>query len=479
MREEHGMTDLAWYTGTIVNGTLLVLLTYLTFKTVASDRKKDRDLITSWQAIVVLVGLMTTIGGTLFLYLQQRLIERDLTPSDTSLPILLWAGYYVTVLGLLSVGLSKYEIAFSVKVGTFVLAGLLLIVSAIGMFEYTVYWNEGAVLVVYNNYSADYLGIIVAIFVGMFVAFSAVVDRIEFVARESFLKGSREDRASAYMLFFSVAFLLQFIVPRAVNGSITNPVSVKIVGLVVVAGFAVYFVRHHHLVDRYEGSGTYAESETDAENVGRSEITALAFTTAVIGLYITLMRLGIPVLTVSEKLELGIPILFVGEWNGNLVFLDYAGCILPLVLAMCIILVIYAVRRNLNLERRSLIYTLSLATLLAFSISAIDRLSSQVMGPVDVLVFATTPVLSWIMVNWRTPIAQLQGSREALLLTMLVYCVITFTAFLFDITTASSPYGVIHVGGAGIVDGLLWAPILSSSVFLSFLVLKKTLVLGV
>ena len=58
---------------------------------------------------------------------------------------------------------------------------------------------------------------------------------------------------------------------------------------------------------------------------------------------------------------------------------------------------------------------------------------------------------------------------------MLLFSTMGFTALLIDFMTAQSPYGIFHFGGAGITDGLIWAPILSTSTTLLYLVVKRVL----
>ncbi|PWI46683.1 hypothetical protein CEE45_15600 [Candidatus Heimdallarchaeota archaeon B3_Heim] len=71
------------------------------------------------------------------------------------------------------------------------------------------------------------------------------------------------------------------------------------------------------------------------------------------------------------------------------------------------------------------------------------------------------------------------NNKELIVFILLLFSVIGLTAMGFDLTIASSRYNIVYFGGAMVIDGLIWAPVLSISVFTVFLVLRRLLRLNI
>ena len=206
--------------------------------------------------------------------------------------------------------------------------------------------------------------------------------------------------------------------------------------------------------------------------------------------YVLLMKLDIPVLSVAEKVEQGHPIVYLMRWGEYEIFADAYGCLLPLLLGILFLVVIVAKR-----EDQTTILVLILTGLISFGISTSWSLfsspDSMWQAPrLSVFPFVLSPLLSWFVVLTLTksrriklaeklmPIGSLSHGR-ILLLSLSVYSINAVASLLFDLAISQSPYGVIHLGAAGLLDGLVWAPVLSAVVFSTFLVLRGMLHLNV
>ena len=101
------------------------------------------------------------------------------------------------------------------------------------------------------------------------------------------------------------------------------------------------------------------------------------------------------------------------------------------------------------------------------------------------ITFIVGPLIAWFIVPlWKKSFMSSENSYEAsssslLVLSLSIFSAIVVAALIFDILTADSPYGIIHLGGAIFADGLIWAPIISSGVFLVFVIMSNILKVGI
>jgi hypothetical protein len=438
--------------------------------------REDSNL--RWSILGVLGGLSVSAIGTVLLYLQQGLVRIDLSPQDTIFPVFLWFGYYLTVMSFSYYSLEYFRKSANLKIAVLVILLTAFVISGAGMVDYSVFWNDGAVLVVFNSPFSEYLGILAGMVVGISSLYLSIVLRFQYIDVGNLKQGSKIDRMSADVLKASLAFSIQFIVPRAMEGSVTNPASVKILAFAVIAAFILFLTRsHQHWIDT---TPIFHDLQTIEKHdpISDDDVMIVACAVAATAVYVILSRLGIPVLSVQEKIDMDILIIYLGEWFEYHVFLDLVGAVLPIALACISFVFIYnqrcwRIQTELYLAGR-LVSTFIVALVLTLS-------TSPSSGMMSVMTFMFAPLVAWVLFSW---IVKIRGGNEANHMdntqtitckAIAVYAVSVFSAFMADIITAQSPFGILHLGGAGPVDGLLWAPILSMALFSVYLVARKSL----
>ncbi|TFH07920.1 MAG: hypothetical protein E4H14_07480 [Candidatus Thorarchaeota archaeon] len=483
------MTNLAWYTGVIVNSTIAVALILILFFRILRNDRKSASVNLLLNGVLSILGLLVSSAGTLLLYLQQGAIQLDLTNIDTIFPIFLLVGYSVALIGFLGVILFQSQIRLGLK---FIIQGGLaaaFIILGLGMMDYDSYWNDGAVLVVFRNFTVEmmvtYLSMIVAI-IGLSYA---ILQRLSFTELVDTDFYKERDRSSSSLLIAAFFFAIQFAVPRATIESVTNPVSVKIIGLIIIIGYAYYLLEYIRAVPKAGISNTEVSKEVEeSTSIGNRDVLTIGGSTLVIAFYVVLMRLGFPILTVFEKIDLGLPIFQIGELRGNTLFIDPFGCLFPLAIAIVIVVVTLLKYRKWNIPDSSILFVILSSAFLSFLISfaiylSSDSLSVDFQPSFSVFPFIISSLLSWfvmiqisnrgIISNWKQKTFTIP--RIEYLTPLLVYAGNTIAALIFDISIADSPFGIIQIGGAGFLDGLLWAPLLSAAFLSIFIILYRLL----
>ena len=172
--------------------------------------------------------------------------------------------------------------------------------------------------------------------------------------------------------------------------------------------------------------------------------------------------------------------------------MDFFGCVIPLIIEV-IILVFFIIKRdNFPFLYRYIFLVLVLTSIIAYSTSVADYLfaPSKQIGvespAINVISFILAPLLAWILIYFiadrylkktifKSRKMEYYNNKELIMFILLLFSVIGLTAMGFDLTIASSQYNIVHFGGAMVIDGLIWAPVLSISVFTVFLVLRRLL----
>jgi hypothetical protein len=436
---------------------------------------------------VTLSGFVLTSLGTVGLYIQQGFSQRDFTIVDTLFPYVMVLGYYVAVVAFLGVILIENQISYGRRILIKALTILVFAAALPGIASFICYWNDGAILLTIPDQFSDMLSTYPPLLIGLLGFVISISKRLDYLECNDFVKESLEDKSSRNFIFASFAFLAQFLVPRATSESITNPFTIKIVGVIILLGFGYYLANYLRLrTEVSQRNKTNEQYELEVDNFDMGVIMA---STLLVALYIFLMNLRLPVLTVSEKLDAGYPLFYIGHWYGYDVFLDAFGCVIPLILEIAVLFIILIKRHSWAVPNRGLSLVLVVGGMISFSISATDALffrsvTIDYAPRFSVLPFVFAPLLSWILIRyWKRSHeapdsndieSRLEDNRRQLILTvLLVYSTTGIAAVLFDILTAYSPYGILQFGGASLIDGLLWAPILTAAVFAVFLAIRK------
>ncbi len=482
------MVNLAWYIGIGVN----VIIAISTIILILTTAKKQAGRPLSWwkhaNGYLALVGLAITTLGTLLLYLQMGLLQDNLTEADTFLPPLLWIGYYITSVSFLGITLDQTNILPIRRNIIYALSIVVFSASGAGLLSYTIYWNDGAVIVLFSNFIADMVGTGLAICIAL-IAFSvSFTRRIEIVNRNDELNGNDSSKG-IYLLTASTVYLMTFVVPRASTESIINPVTVKIIGILIFVTFAIALAKY--LIVSPVEKQDKASTGPDLESLLRSSDEYLIGGAVLITfLYVIVSRIDFPILTVAEKNSIGWPIYYLGIWNGNQVYADPIGCLLPLLVAIVVVPLVIILLKAGKPSRLG-IALLGINAITSFSLSTADvfltRQGAIVESPTaSVFPFVVGPLLAWFILsvwnqkkNVNTEIIHETSSKSLFALSLSIFSINVVSALVFDILTAVSPYQIIHLGGGIISDGLIWAPALSNCVFLVFIVMSNILKVGI
>ena len=183
------------------------------------------------------------------------------------------------------------------------------------------------------------------------------------------------NHSTASFVYASVFFMAQFLVPRASMHSIINPVSVKLIGFSLITGF-VYFLTINQPESSYMAQ-LQLETKSDKLIVKRDDIVFVLFSACCFAIYIILVALQIPVMTVDEKISAGIPILFLGIWNGYMVYLDIIGGLIPIILTLAILVIALAFTKVQGMKLNGLPQFLATSVIITFGISILDYLLSK------------------------------------------------------------------------------------------------------
>ena len=182
------MTDPAWFMGVGVNAIIGITSTIALILALRKQYYESIPWRKSTSGYLAILGIIITSFGTLALYLQMGFIQNDLTEADTLLPPLLWLGYYITSVSFLRIILDLVETTPFRRDLIVCISILVFAISGLGLLNYTIHWNDGAVIVYFSNTVADMLGTGQAICIGIFAFSIAVIKRLEFIGGEDNLE---------------------------------------------------------------------------------------------------------------------------------------------------------------------------------------------------------------------------------------------------------------------------------------------------
>ncbi|MGY5852480.1 MAG: hypothetical protein RTU92_02810 [Candidatus Thorarchaeota archaeon] len=486
------MTLLILLSGIFINTIIVVSLLYILVRLIQNTQSKDRTIQNIGYGILVIVGLMITSLGTLFLYLQHSVLQTDLTTNETIFPYFLWAGYYIASLGYLGVFLKQTSQTPKTKYIVLLLVGFVFLISSLGMLEFNSWFNDGAILVVFVNQLADRIGTITSILIGIFALFTAVEQRLEYLQLVTPDVEPEWNQMTSYLVVVSFIFILQFSIPRVTAESILNPFMIKIVGLILITSLSYFVAKYETLSTRIKPWSEALTDDSDLDIVDRSDLIALGFGSIVLVLYGLAVSIDTSVLSVQEKIDIGYPILHLGTWFSYEVYADAFGVILPIIIAIsAVVLALLKYSDWSSLLRFFSVYiivNLSLSILLAILSSSIDLSSPLWWSPrFSIIPFIISPIIACVLSYFLVK-NNLEESNNTLTfmdskyrhpLILYTYSSSAVAALLFDITIARSPYGIIHLGAAGFLDGLFWAPLVSSTVLSAILIIFTILKLEI
>jgi hypothetical protein len=475
------MTDLAWYVGLIVNGSIVIVLPCLAY--LSAMRARWARTLTSVEVCVLgsVAGLVLISAATLILYLHQGMFQTDFGPSDTFCPVLMWIGYDVLLLSLSGILLTEARIRPPWNYAALVILVSTLTISATGMVDYVCYWNDGAIQVVYSGTARESLGLVVSIVIGLLLLYYSMTQRIEFLGGTDVDLSGAGDSKTAGLLSASVFFFLQFDVPRAIPTSLSNPVTVKIIGFLLLIGLTVTLLRycdsHASEFDRRR-----IDSQRLSERISLGKILAVVFSAACLSVYLALVSLQLPADNLPTKLENGVPVLYLGVWRSVAIYADWIGCIVPLSISVVILALVISHSTHIRQTGAQLgfflLVTAALCVALPIATSPHDLASPTSM---DLIAFIAAPLFAWVLTprvlsRGRNQNAVANADRQfltnhdMLILSLLVFAAVGLSSFAVDILSSETMTGLLYFGGAGLADGLLWAPLLSGSLFAAFLV---------
>jgi hypothetical protein len=467
----------AWITGILTNSLSVAVTCFFTIK-VARLKSRQATASIFYEVGGIFLGLVLTSTSTLLLYVAQSLVQYDLTPASTLFPIGMWMGYFLTSLSLMVLLLETHEEGYFTRVILVGATTVLLMLSGIGLLDYTSFWNGGAILVVFHNGFANTMSTTTAILIGIYGLYKTSSKRLDLLSTQKTPLADVVEKRNRYLLITVAVFIVQFTVPRATPETVLNPVSVKLVGttlILLLVFFLFSFLRETGSTSSSQSTIEIVQDDAEAGRLSRFIIFGICS----VLLYVFLMQLNIPILTVHEKLESGIPILILGEFKGGLLVADILGFLLPCLISVAIILVVVVKHRTCfpTLKRSYSLMILAFALSLGFSLLASTTAITPNIGEsprVDIMAFIFAPAISLILIallNQRTASTRFIHVEVEIKsigwIVLFFFPTIYFSALIFDLIVAAAPFGVIHLGGAGILDGLLWAPILASAIFLS------------
>ena len=495
--------DLAWYVGIIGNisfSSIAVFLSILLFR--KGRRKKDK--------ILLLGGLSTLLFATMLLaivclYLTQYISRQDFATSDTILPFLMWlanATFTSVLVATFITRFSQWDIKNSLGLA-FLSLGLLW--SGAKMNEYAVYWRDGAVLVYYFNKSAEQANVyftILGIAWACIIAIYHILTLREKIVSAVYSQGDsvnthlKEDFNSSLLLLVSIISLgAIFLIPRTDPGSITNPVTVKIIGYFFFSLFLILFsigLYRPEKISKYISSrfqhGVLVIPTINLSLKSEEEIALLiTIKLFLLGSILFALKFLKKPLTVQ-------PVAAEEVRSGNAIYLFesgqikwYAhidGAVVPFILA--ILTLVFLLSKNKERFRVVKNFLLLLSSEVAISWILSKRFTRAKGGesieitpvfqhllliPVIILVIiAVIDKDQWLDIKKKfEKLSPWKALFKIHYSPLLVYSSSVFATIMIDFFVMTSPTGKLMIGGAGIFDGIVIIPIQAALIFGIFL----------
>ncbi|MFW9854882.1 MAG: hypothetical protein ACFFFG_07460 [Candidatus Thorarchaeota archaeon] len=410
------------------------------------------------------------------LYLQEFLLRYDLTEATAIWPLFIWlSNLLFTSLLLLSL-LSYYHgpRKSPVVIG---LPSILLLLGCMngfwGLSRFNVYWRGGKILVYYLDKQAELINsiLIILAIAGSF-----------YLTSSSFLE-TKEDRD----LWLTVALLialLGFFIPRTEAWSITDPVTVKILGFLVYYSFLGFFmiawlypkpfaVKTKQIIAKI--------TPTSFKDNFLDQLPFLIYHKKKIQTLLIISTIGVVLtifgprlfegsvkiyLTAAQAVEEG-QAFFLGIVNGQQVFFHTIGTVVPLLVTA--VLIIFALVRETPWRSvfsygLSLFISQVLLSIFFNHVLNLERVNYEANSPF-ILGFILPPLIITVLVSFFDPMEDetISFFEKVRLKCMpeVVYGCTVLSTIMFDTFLFNSPTGKILVGGGSITDGIFVLPILN------------------
>ncbi len=466
------------YTGIIVNASLTLLLSILTVKELLAI-SKTRESWRTRRHVAVLGGLLSTAlvnASILLLYIQVGQLQYSIGQPETFWPILILLGYHVTLLSMSCIIWRETYASHRYGLVVIVLQAILSVYCICFANDFEVLWEGGPVLLLYTS-AADPITILMGLVIGGAILYHSYVRRVMAISA-----GQVDDMGSKAYLMVALAFFAQFLVPRAVAGSILDPFSVKLVGMTVVVLFAYSLHRYSSSIDMESQFQVEVEGESvTAPSLGPS--TGLLVAAITLVTTFALASRFQPLITADWKEYLQSQSILVGVWNGSNVYISTFAVVIPLVVWLSLMALLTVLKRKecVQLTRISvpwLILTGALGSLILVASSfsyALDGMITEELVYRSVAPFLVAPILSHLCIKWyasrktqTTEKAEI-ANTNSLTRASWLYGTVLISALIADLIAAFPPlhpfYNNIFIGAGGFFDGLFWAPILAVVVY--------------
>jgi hypothetical protein len=328
--------------------------------------------------------------------------------------------------------------------------------------------------------------------VGGILLYNSYIRRMTYLSTETEEKTVIVDSRTSAYLFLAIAFIIQFYVPRAETTSVLDPFSVKIVGLLVALCFAYSLWRYSQFLCiaddstlprnaiRLESTASKAQ-----DNMGPSLNLLMGGFSVILAFLIANMYYDQNSTPIRE--EMIAQSLYVGQFMGSALYVNIVSVVIPLLVSL--VLVVYyharqdAANQGDNHVSRSLLGLSAAIALVLFlsihitrslQIEQLDSRISQMLFP-----FMLSPLLASYLLErrerWKekdtsdSRAQRLKFGKVSMKESVLLYSTILITAIVGDLIVAFSPLyftlNYVFIGGAGVFDGVLWAPVLTAYLF--------------
>ncbi|MBD3406587.1 MAG: hypothetical protein GF411_10775 [Candidatus Lokiarchaeota archaeon] len=415
--------------------------------------------------------------GILITYLTAGIIQASFDFSISWVPILVLIGYHISLFCLLLILLQHLNLGKQHQFIIIVIHLMLVVILLTANSNFFILWDDGAVFI-QNNPIADLGTLIMSIVIVSLTCFFAYIHRIKILGHIDDDVTLSMNNASISYLILGVSFFLQFFVPRAVNDSILNPLSVKFVGFVVTLSAIIAL----SLLDRFNIDDLKQIGKTDInlENIPGPSDTQMLVSICII-LIGGLVGRYQPSYSDQSRNYLQSVTLYIGNINGINYYLHYTIILVLLSLGVFLINEIRIAYKKLKEYFTKNFTFFTLTGILCFSILVLTNIPYyveeyalqhdryQVIWGIII-----APILAQIIVDYfhssrNSNKITLNISENRLRRITSIFIMTLVPALFADIIIISPLFGFhvthIFIGAAGILDGLIWGPILAVTIF--------------
>ncbi len=469
-----------WFAGIMINGLAIsVLMAILLFAIVKLLRSKDTiSIIRSGACFGIIICNLLSHLATLSLYLQMDLYQRDIGNYESFWPLIMVISYAFILLFL---SVIVWNESYKMNRNGVILLVVQVIISSISIIystDYMVFWDNGAVTIM-----MPIVGELMFLFLGIFVG--SVLIYHAFISLEESIDDPESNRSSVslskYYLLLSLSFFMQFLVPRAVMGSLLDPFSVKFIGLIVSMAFSLSVIKfgtHQSTIESMQ----IITDKTERVVMKTPSLSLLGTSTliAILFYFITFFQ---PEIDASWTDFLVSQSLYIGTVMSTMIYINYFSVGIPLI---CLIAsMLFVLYQRINHENTTIypsgyllvlgsIISLGLIIASSFSYSTGGWQTSAIRGHF-VIPFMLSFVLAAILLEIKVEaahawnISNSSSFKSNSIRIISLYCVAVISILIADLITSFPPFqpiaNQVFIGAAGIFDGVFWAPIMAVVVF--------------